>query len=675
MAMFSGLNTMVRGIFVNQTALNTTGHNITNADTEGYSRQTVNVITTVSEYRSSVYGNTAVGTGAEIQAITRTRDVYADVQYRNENSQMKYYETLATNYDKLEVIFNDANNDGLQSQILAFYKSWVDLSTEASNSANRANVIEQGKNMVDGILSATQQLQEQIDYNYFYMNMNIKEVNDILESITKRNKEIVAAEVGGAMANDLRDQRDLLVDKLSAYMPVTIYEDEFGNYQVTSGGTTLVTGVERLHLARSAPIESKYFGENFGILDYSVVIEESNVSFIPGGGILQANLDAVDDCKSYINELADISAFLLTTFNDQHRQGYDMNGLTKDYTVMMQEYETTTDADGNTTQSIKYNHLGTGKGDYKLENGRYIYVGEGMGDYAIALTNGTYVYRAAESGEVPKFILNDDGTYTLTDDSDTAQYVIDLIATSDASTYDAVQVPDTINFFGNDDHFYTYSQNKKWGVNTVTVVGIDGVTQNLSGTDIINALKLNTKFDGNEGHRYVAAATAYDDSTDYSSYDNNGKHVTDSDTYLSRMVDWNERTGDGTNAVFMSELFNMTYENITISGRSNGFIVNRYADTFKSINPIGGQSINTFYVNMGTRLGVEASSIDTLVTQQDVVMTQAQNWRDATSGVDWNEELTNMIKYQKAFVACSRCLTAMDECLDRLVNSTGAIGR
>ena len=669
MPMFSGLNTMVRGIFVNQTALNTTGHNITNADTEGYSRQTVNVITTASEYRSSVYGNTAVGTGAEIQAITRTRDVYADVQYRDESSKLNYYETLATNYDKLEVIFNDANNEGLQSQILAFYKSWVDLSTEASTSANRANVIEQGKNMVDGIASATKQLQEQIDYNYHFMNMNIKEVNDILESITKRNKEIVAAEVGGAMANDLRDQRDLLVDKLATYMPVSVYEDEFGNYQVTSGGTTLVTGVERLHLARSAPIESKYFGENFGVLDYSIVIQESNVTFIPGNGILQANLDAVDDCKSYINELADISAFLMTTFNDQHRQGYDMNGLTKNYTVMMQDVN----ADG----TDKYNHLGQGKGDYRLDaaTNRYIYVGEGMGAYAKALTNGTYVYREAKSGEVPKFIKNDDGTYTLTDDSDTAKYVIDLIATADASAYDAVQVPDTINFFGNDDHFYSYSQNKKWGVNTVTVVGIDGVTQTLSGTDIINALKLNAKFDGSEGHRYVAAATAYDDSTDYSSYDNDGKHVTDSDTYVSRLVDWNERTGDGTNAVFMSELFNMTYENITISGRSNGFIVNRYADTFKAINPIGGQSINNFYVNMGTRLGVEASSIDTLVKQQDVVMTQAQNWRDATSGVDWNEELTNMIKYQKAFVACSRCLTAMDECLDRLVNSTGAIGR
>ncbi|MBQ9486855.1 MAG: flagellar hook-associated protein FlgK, partial [Selenomonadaceae bacterium] len=57
------------------------------------------------------------------------------------------------------------------------------------------------------------------------------------------------------------------------------------------------------------------------------------------------------------------------------------------------------------------------------------------------------------------------------------------------------------------------------------------------------------------------------------------------------------------------------------------------------------------------------------------IMTQVNNWRSASSGVDWNEELTNMIKYQKAFVACSRCLNAMDECLDRLVNSTGSVGR
>ena len=75
------------------------------------------------------------------------------------------------------------------------------------------------------------------------------------------------------------------------------------------------------------------------------------------------------------------------------------------------------------------------------------------------------------------------------------------------------------------------------------------------------------------------------------------------------------------------------------------------------------------------RLGIEAETIDVKLETQDAVMTQIQNWRDSEQGVDWNEELTNMLRFQKGFSACSRMLTVMDEMLDRLVNNTGVVGR
>lgn len=646
MAMFTGLNTMVRGLYVNQTALNTTGHNITNADTEGYSRQTVNVITTVSEDRSSQYGVVAVGTGAEISAITRSRDIFADVQFRDETSTMNYYETLVTNYDKLEVIFNDSNNEGLQSKILAFYKSWVDLSTESSNSSNRVNVIEQGKNLTDAIKTSTQQLQEQIEYNYYYLEQNIKEVNDLLEAMTKSNKLVVSFEADGSTANDLRDQRDLLVDKLATYMPVAVYEDEYGNYQVTSGGTTLVNGVDRLHLERSRGIESKYFGEDFGVIDYSIKIKESNVAFSPTSGILKANLDAVDDCKTYLDALGDLSGFLLTTFNDQHNQGYDIsdNDKTTAKTDWIQS-ETAAGvtyyelgyyvySDTGTTTAGNYNKVTdptTGKVSYE-------YVGDGSGTYVIALVDRNHM----------------------------TGYSIDS---------DTVQVPNTHNFFGDDGAIYEYGYDEKWDTNTVTRTKLDGTREVLTGAGIIEALTINEKLNTTEGYMYVAAATAYDDQHDYSSFSTAGgvDEISDAE-YYSRIIDWNERTGDGTNAVFLSELFNMSRETILTAGRSNAHAINKYG-SFDTVNSIGGQGINSFYISTSTQLAVEANSIDTRVGQQESVMTQVQDWRNSASGVDWNEELTNMIKYQKAFVACSRCLNAMDECLDRLANSTGTIGR
>lgn len=595
MPMFTGLNTMVRGIYVNQTALNTAGHNIVNADTKGYSRQAVNIIATQAEDRSSVYGNVMVGTGADVQSVTRSRDVFADVQYRNETATMSYYETLETNYDKLEVIFNDSDEQGLQSKILAFYQSLVDLSTESSNAPTRVNVIEQGKNLSDAILTTTTQLQEQIDYNYYYLGKNIDKVNELLGNITKLNKLVVSYEANGASANDLRDQRDLLVDELTTYMPINVVEDEFGNYQLTSGGTSLVIGTDRLHLEFSRGIQSKYFGENYGITDYSISIKESDVTFLPTNGILKANLDAVEDCKTFLNSLVDISAFFLTTFNDQHKQGYDMSA-------------------GDKTTTLK-----------------------------------EVTYSVSKSGQINVTGLQEN---------------------------ENVLVPNTSNFFGEDGVTYVYGYDKKLDAKTVTAIRLDGTFETYTGADIINAFKINEKFNGTEGYIYVAAATAYDDQHDYSSVSkDSGTSVIDSDTYYSRIVDWNERTGDGTNAVFLSELFNMPYETILTAGRSNAFMSNRYAENYPEINALGGESINSAYIASVTQLSLDTETVDTRIAQQQSVMTQVENWRSAANGVDWNEELTNMLKCQKGFVACSRCLNAMDECLDKLVNSTGAVGR
>ncbi|MBQ9486609.1 MAG: flagellar hook-associated protein FlgK, partial [Selenomonadaceae bacterium] len=533
---------------VNQTALNTTGHNIVNADTEGYSRQKINIITTDSEYRSSAYGSVALGTGAEIQSITRARDLFADIQYRDESCTLSYYEAVANNYDKLEVIFNDANNEGVQSQILKFYQTWVsDLSTESSNSANRVAVIEQARNFRDAILTSNQQLKDQIEYNYYFLGVNIDRVNDILQGLTEANKLVVSYESTGAAANDIRDKRDLLVDQLAEYMPVQVHEDEFGNYQVTSGGTTFVSGVDRLHLALSPSIESKYFGVDYGVEDHSIVIKESGVAFLPANGSLKANVEAIETCKSYIKDLANIAGFFLTTFNDQHRQGYDMRGGTKSLTTMVEETARNSsgniavDSDGKTHSVFRY--VGNTQGSYKCiqdKNGdnllytdangnnipgayRCYYVGEGKGDFEVNRVEGTYYYEAATdaSGNPNGNFDTDtrlDGTvyYKRVEDG-TGHYKISLVETTELpDDVDTVQVPDTINFFGNDNTFYTYSYDADWDTNVVEAVGLDGVKRRLTGSAIIEQLQLNSKLDTPEGYMYLAAATAYDDQNNYS---------------------------------------------------------------------------------------------------------------------------------------------------------------
>ena len=614
---------MVRGIMANQMSLDTTGHNITNAGTEGYSRQSVVLATTYSEERGSLYGTVQVGTGVDAMSVQRARDVYADIQYRNENPTQQYYKTMATNYDKLETIFDDSQNLGIEEALNKFYQAWVDLSTTASTSSSRTNVIEQGRNLSDILQTTTAELQEQIRSQYEDIKSEVYQIDDMLNQIVQFNKEIVAQEVTGASANDLRDNRDLLVDKLSNYINISVTELEGGAYQINSGGVTLVNGFARSHVVMGNGVSSELYGINYGITDYSIKIGESNIAFTPQNGILKARFDSIAECKTYIDRMADIANFMLTAFNEQHKQGWDING------------------------------------DYKF--------------------------------------VDEDGNEVDVDDESTLTKIFSNTI-KDSYDYDGstvYKVPDTVNFYGQNGYSYQYRFDADFKQNYLYKYTEGSATQGelLSGVRIINELEVNSIFSQNRGDRYLAAAASqrYDESQ-------------------GTLVDWKwgERTGDGTNAVYMSELFNIHFDTIVgvdddgyvlrdktqvknpnaymlldkmilrdLQGRTidaNGNVVTDEAD-YVYETAMSKLSINAFYQKSVSTLGIDAYTVDTNYEAMQAIMTQVTNWRDSTSGVDWNEELTNMIKFQKGFTSCSRCLNAMDECLDRLVNSTGVVGR
>ena len=647
-ATFAGLNTMVRGIMANQLSLDTTGHNITNAGTEGYSRQTVTLATTYSEQRAGLHGNVMVGTGVDAQAVERARNIYADIQYRNENPSQKYYETMAVNYDKLETIFDDSKNLGIEAALNKFYQTWVDLSTNASNSSARTQVIEQGNNVSDLLQRATSELQEQIRSEYEDLKSEILQVDDMLEEIVLFNKQIVTQEVTGATANDLRDRRDLLVDKLSDYMNISFTENEFGAYQINSGGVTLVNGSTRAHLVMSDGVSSSAYGTDYGITDYNIKIKESNLVFIPQNGILKARLDSIAEDKSYIDKMADIASFMLTAFNDQHKQGWDIDG---NYKFVNENGDDVSVDDESTLTAV----------EYMKSDGTYLTADEAG---TVTLTNGTY-YLGTE--EVTK--RNGDTIYRTTGD--------DVIK----------KVPDTINFFGKDDITYEYRYDTEFKKNYLYKYDPDETDDEknlLSGIQIIAALEVNSKFAENRGDRYLAAATSYDVAETQDDSMNINRQ------YLNK--DWGNRTGDGTNAVYLSELFNISQETIISDGKANALVSKNLILRNLDGNPIDADgnviasnyvystamstlSINSFYQKSMSTLGIDAYSTDVNYEGMQAVMTQITNWRDSMAGVDWNEELTNMIKFQKGFASCSRCLNAMDECLDRLVNSTGVVGR
>ncbi len=543
---FAGLNTMVRGINSNQLSLDTVGHNISNASTTGYSRQSVNLAATMAQEVSSMYGTSLVGSGVDSTSIVRARNVYADKQYWRESADNSYYATRQTDYDKIEAVFDDSDSTGIQNAMESFYKSWSELSTSASTSSARVSVVENGKEFADKLATSAESMQKQIEANYDDLKTNVTKVNDLTDQIVKLNKNIATVEASGGSANDLRDQRDNLTDELSTYASINVYEDNnTGMYTIVSNGTSLVNGITKLNLQVSEPITNTAYGIN----DYQIQIKETGTSFDGGNGKLKGNLDAVAEDKNYMDKLSNMAAFMMTTFNDQHKAGA---GIDSDATTNLNFY-------GDSDKS--------------------------------------YSWDAANNAVIAADITTTTGT--------------------DSS-----------------------------GNKTVTTTAA-GTSTTLKGIQIIDALKVNSKLTETNGENLVAARALTSTST------------TTGTTTVRTITDTNG-TADGSNSVLMSALFNSTQSNTTNT---------------TSTRSIGQISLESYYNNAMSALGVDSSSMDTRVTSQEDVMTQITNWRSSTSGVNWNEELTNMIKFQQGYSACSRCLTTMDSMLDKLINSTGEVGR
>lgn len=604
---FAGLNTMVRGIFSNQLSLDTVGHNITNASTEGYSRQSVNLAATRGQAVSSIYGNVLVGTGVDSTSIERARNVYADKQFWSETSTQQYYKTAQTNYDKIEAVFDDSDNTGILNAMNEFYNAWQDLSSNASTASTRVAVIEKGNILADKIKTAGEQLQSQINSQYDDMKSTITKVNETTEKIVLLNKNIMQQEASGASANDLRDQRDLLVDELSQYMNLNVYEDDKGMYSIVSNGITMVGGVDRLTLELSDPITNS----DYGVSDYTINIKESGIAFLPQNGSLKAQQDTIAENKGYIDKLANMAGFLLTTFNNMHQQGAGINGTDSALGSFA------TDTDGSLKQVDATGAITTT--DYTGPTYGLNFYGDDNTVYEWDATNGEMKATVMENGTVTRSI-----DYTTT-------------TNADGST---TNTPN-INISG-------------------TVKSMDV----LKGVNIINELTVNTQLSKTSGQDNIAARTfSVEESADA-----DGALTGDYEVVPNG-------TKDGTNAVNLSALMNMSGSEAQKYNTAKIYLNGSTTAVSTTDRATNADSLNAYYNAAMSKLGSDAESIDDKADAQDDLVTQIVSWRSSTSGVDWNEELTNMITFQQGYSACSRCLTTMDEMLDKLINSTGTVGR
>lgn len=320
---FGGLEIGKRGLFAQQTALNTVGHNISNANTDGYSKQRVNMEASrpipVPTMTNDVYAG-QTGTGVVVTDITRLRDEYLDRQYRNENKYVGYYEARQQTLSKIEMILKEATDDetvGLQPALDRLWGAWQDLANGPDSGEVREEVIGYAQGLTDIFTHISTSLkQQQSDLNY-QISVTVDKINSIAVQISELNAQIARIRPHGYTTNDLDDQRDYLIDQLSKIIDVQVTKGDNGMLNVTiAGGHALVTG------RTYAPLETSIDGNGFIQVDgIDGATSGSLLEYVESRGYIDEDGNLAGVIPDLLNKINSLAEVLSREINDLHRTG------------------------------------------------------------------------------------------------------------------------------------------------------------------------------------------------------------------------------------------------------------------------------------------------------------------------------------------------------------------
>jgi flagellar hook-associated protein 1 FlgK len=238
---FFGLNTTLSGLLAQQRALDVTAHNISNASTEGYSRQQA-VLSAAAPLEVDGVTRTGmmsmVGAGVSVESFSRVRDAFADLQYRAQNQALGQHETTAEMLGTAELSLSEPSDQGINQVLAKFWSSWDDLSNHPDSPATRQALVNQATLLADRIKSLSSDLngvRTEAANQYGLLTGPSGDVQSLATDIASLNDAIVKAKQSGAEPNDLIDRRDLALDKLSKLAQISVTDLGSGSIQVNFG--------------------------------------------------------------------------------------------------------------------------------------------------------------------------------------------------------------------------------------------------------------------------------------------------------------------------------------------------------------------------------------------------------------------------------------------------------
>jgi flagellar hook-associated protein 1 FlgK len=315
-SLISSLYTGASGLFTSQTAVQVTGNNIANVNTEGYSRQTAGITSSTPLQQGSLL----YGTGSAVNTIDRAGSSFITKQLIAQSATCGEYEAASTPLADIEQIL-DISDSSLSNDIDRFFDAWEELSTNPAGTTERQQVLQEAENLAAHCNRIDQQLTDVVEGIDTTIESMVPTLNDQLQQVAELNSTIMQTERAGGDANTLQDQRDLLVQQVSETCGATTYTDT--NSMVClqlSNGLPLVTGNAASTFAITQTEGRAQLNLTSGSSTFAVDYQDF-------GGELKGLLTVRDvTIPAMQDDIDQLTYEIATAVNGVHTTGIDKNG-------------------------------------------------------------------------------------------------------------------------------------------------------------------------------------------------------------------------------------------------------------------------------------------------------------------------------------------------------------
>ncbi len=616
---FAGIEIGKRSLITHTQGLNTIGHNMSNADVEGYSRQRIEMSAADPLYvpglnREDTPGQ--IGQGVETTSIRRIKDMLLQGRIVAEKNGQGYWQQRDKYILMLEQVYNEPSDLSVRALMDKFWESWQELSLHPGEMAARKAVLQRGLTLVDAVhkrYSRFKGIRDEIEGD---VQGTVSQVNSFIKNIASLNTQIVRVQAMGDNPNDLLDRRDLLVEKLSSLIDITVNNRDPDEFTINSGG---------MHIVQGKHYEALSTVPDPGNEGYSKVVwKDGGKKAYFSGGKLASLVELRDsDTKEEIQKLDLMAVNFMDLVNEIHKKGYGLNNETGNNFFV--EYPFINNVSGN------YDRNGDGQYD---------------SSYIFRLTGGNTLKAKDQIGLKGILTLSGpNGNITVPyHPTDTVEDVIKRINLSGAEVSAHLDYSGRLSLKGvpsssraNPDFVIRHVEDSGQ-----FLAGYAGILSAPGKAGTYDWAKANAVLDLNNKADFAVAPLSHpsgwvtinpkiikDPGSIVSSFGYNGK---------------SEGTGDGSAALAIAGL---RTKPVMIG------LINNFDDYFSMVT---------------AEIGLKGEQASYSLQTEKLVMKELTDQRESISGVNIDEEVSNMIKYQRGYEAAARFVTEMDKMLDVIIN-------